>query len=89
MAPIIYHGAANQTLPVDSAAVLPCLASAEPPPVIYWLKDARPLSLRSAAAARRAGAAARMHVLDSGALHIPRQSLLCAVETSYRTAKPP
>ena len=61
--PIIYQGAQNQTLPVDSTALLPCLASGEPPPVIFWLRDdttALPGSDR------------RLEVLDSGALQISR-----------------
>jgi len=61
--PIIYQGAQNQTLPVDSTALLPCLASAEPAPVIFWLKDGTPLT----------GNDSRLLVLDSGALQISRQ----------------
>jgi len=61
--PIIYQGSQNQTLPVDSTALLPCLASGEPAPVIFWLKDSTPLT----------GSEHRLHVLDSGALQISRQ----------------
>lgn len=60
--PIIYQGAQNQTLPVGSTALLPCLASGEPAPVIFWLKDATPLTGRDA----------RLVVLNSGALEISR-----------------
>lgn len=64
-APIIYYGAVNQTLPVDSTALLPCLASSEPAPVIFWLKDSAALTGRDA----------RLHIMDSGALDISRASL--------------
>ncbi|XP_053502500.1 roundabout homolog 2-like [Ictalurus furcatus] len=37
--PIIRQGPANQTLGVDSIAVLKCQASGEPVPTISWLKD--------------------------------------------------
>lgn len=60
--PIIYQGAQNQTLPVDSTALLPCLASGEPAPVLFWLKDTTPLASRDP----------RLEVLDSGALQIAR-----------------
>jgi len=63
--PIIYQGAQNQTLPVDSTAVLPCLASGEPAPVIFWLKDTTPLT----------GHDPRLVVLNSGALQISSQYL--------------
>jgi len=60
--PIIYQGSQNQTLPVDSTALLPCLASGEPAPVIFWLKDTTALPGRDR----------RLQVLDSGALQISR-----------------
>jgi len=65
VAPIIYHGADNQTLPVDSTALLPCLASAEPAPVIFWLKDSTPVTTGP-------GRDPRINVMDSGALEIQR-----------------
>ncbi|XP_053095598.1 roundabout homolog 2 isoform X5 [Pangasianodon hypophthalmus] len=37
--PIIRQGPANQTLGVDSVALLKCQASGEPVPTISWLKD--------------------------------------------------
>lgn len=37
--PIIRQGPANQTLGVDSIALLKCQASGEPVPTISWLKD--------------------------------------------------
>ena len=41
--PIIAIGPANQTLPVNTIAVLPCQASGNPKPAIRWLKGGRPL----------------------------------------------
>ena len=41
--PIIAIGPANQTLPVNTIAVLPCQASGNPKPDIRWLKGGRPL----------------------------------------------
>ena len=41
--PIIAIGPANQTLPVNTIAVLPCAASGTPRPAIRWLKAGRPL----------------------------------------------
>ena len=41
--PIIAIGPANQTLPVNTIAVLPCQASGNPKPEISWLKAGRPL----------------------------------------------
>lgn len=37
--PIIRQGPANQTLGVDSVALLKCQASGDPVPTISWLKD--------------------------------------------------
>lgn len=37
--PIIKQGPANQTLAVDTVALLKCQASGEPVPTISWLKD--------------------------------------------------
>ncbi len=42
--PIIAIGPANQTLPVNTIAVLPCQASGNPKPVIKWLKNQQSLS---------------------------------------------
>lgn len=63
--PIIYQGAQNQTLPVDSVATLPCLASGEPAPVTYWFKGANVVTSNS-----------RVAILKSGTLEI-RGELLC------------
>lgn len=58
--PIIHQGPQNQTLPVSSIAMLPCLASGEPVPVIRWQRNGRVLSLRDP----------RITILDSGTLQI-------------------
>ncbi|XP_063220613.1 roundabout homolog 2-like [Bacillus rossius redtenbacheri] len=41
--PVIAVGPANQTLPVGSAATLPCHAAGVPPPVVTWYKDGAPV----------------------------------------------
>lgn len=58
--PIIHQGPQNQTLPVSSIAMLPCMASGEPAPVIRWQRNGRVLSLRDP----------RITILDSGTLQI-------------------
>lgn len=58
--PIIHQGPQNQTLPVSSIAMLPCLASGEPVPVIRWHRNGRVISLRDP----------RITILDSGTLQI-------------------
>ena len=37
--PVIAMGPANQTLPVNTIAILPCQAFGEPKPNIKWFKD--------------------------------------------------
>ena len=37
--PVIHVGPSNQTRPVGSVAVMPCIAEGNPPPVITWYKD--------------------------------------------------
>ena len=37
--PIIYQGPQNQTLPINSVAMLQCHSSGEPPPIIEWYKN--------------------------------------------------
>ncbi|XP_054706110.1 roundabout homolog 1-like [Uloborus diversus] len=59
-APIIKLGPANQTLPLNTVAMLPCESSGEPPPVIRWLVNSTPLNTRNP----------RFVVLDSGTLQI-------------------
>ncbi|RXN20887.1 roundabout -like protein [Labeo rohita] len=58
--PIIRQGPANQTLGVDSVALLRCHASGEPVPTISWLKDGVSLL----------GKDARMSLQDLGSLQI-------------------
>ena len=43
--PIIHQGPQNQTLPIDSVAMLRCASSGDPRPSISWLKDNRLLSM--------------------------------------------
>ena len=42
--PIIAMGPANQTLPINTIAILPCQASGNPRPTISWFKDQNPIS---------------------------------------------
>ncbi|XP_036420349.1 roundabout homolog 2 isoform X2 [Colossoma macropomum] len=58
--PIIRQGPANQTLGVDSVALLKCQASGEPVPTISWLKDGVSLL----------GKDPRMSLLELGSLQI-------------------
>ncbi|KAI7800342.1 putative roundabout-like protein 2 [Triplophysa rosa] len=58
--PIIRQGPANQTLGVDSVALLKCHASGEPVPTISWLKDGVSLL----------GKDPRMSLQDAGSLQI-------------------
>jgi len=58
--PIIHQGPQNQTLPVDSVAMLQCHSSGDPAPAIRWYKNNRPLSERDP----------RIAILDSGTLQI-------------------
>jgi len=94
-APIIHQGPQNQTLPVNSIAMLQCLATGEPPPSVRWYRNGRPLSLRDQ----------RYTLLHSGTLQIagrPIYSLLfisraelqniisyicCSGKMSYLTTK--
>jgi len=58
--PIIYHGPQNQTLPVNSVAIMPCSASGEPSPLISWHRNNKPMPVRDP----------RFVLLDSGTLQI-------------------
>jgi len=42
--PIIRVGPANQTLPVNTLAILPCEASGSPQPSVSWMKNVEPIS---------------------------------------------
>ena len=42
--PIIAMGPANQTLPINTIAILPCQASGTPKPSIRWFKDQKPIT---------------------------------------------
>jgi len=42
--PIIRVGPANQTLPVNTLAILPCEASGSPQPSVSWMKNSVPIS---------------------------------------------
>ncbi|GIY92239.1 roundabout homolog 2 [Caerostris extrusa] len=59
-APIIKLGPANQTLPLNTVAILPCEATGDPPPSIRWFVNSTPLQSRNP----------RFVVLDSGTLQI-------------------
>lgn len=41
--PIITQGAANQTIAIQSVAILPCKAVGHTQPAISWLKNGKPL----------------------------------------------
>lgn len=61
--PIIHQGPQNQTLPLNSVALLQCTASGDPMPVVRWFKDGHPLALNEP----------RFTQLDSGTLQISGQ----------------
>ena len=58
--PIIHQGPQNQTLPLNSVALLQCTASGDPLPLVRWFKDGHPLALNEP----------RFTQLDSGTLQI-------------------
>lgn len=72
--PIIHQGPQNQTLPVGGAATLSCLATGEPEPSIFWLKNGVILSPRDT----------RINVRGSGSLEI---SELSRADTGLYTCK--
>ncbi|XP_077483594.1 roundabout homolog 2-like isoform X6 [Amblyomma americanum] len=59
--PIIRLGPANQTLPLHTAAQLPCEAAGTPKPTVQWLYNASPLNV---------GGRPRFTLLESGTLQI-------------------
>lgn len=58
--PIIRRGPVNQTLAIDSTALLQCHVTGNPLPSIQWLKDGQ----------RIVGSDPRMSLLDNGTLQI-------------------
>ncbi|KAM4620724.1 roundabout homolog 1-like [Polymixia lowei] len=58
--PVIRQGPSNQTVPVDSTAVLGCQAAGHPAPAVHWKKDGAPVS----------AADPRMSLVDAGSLEI-------------------
>lgn len=58
--PIIRRGPVNQTLAIDSTALLQCHVTGNPLPSIQWLKDGQ----------RIMGSDPRMSLLDNGTLQI-------------------
>ncbi|XP_023708253.1 protein sax-3 isoform X3 [Cryptotermes secundus] len=58
--PIVQIGPANQTLPLQSVATLPCQAIGTPQPKIKWYKNGSPLISQGP----------RIKVMDPGTLHI-------------------
>jgi len=43
--PVIRLGPQNQTRPVGSVAVMPCVADGDPPPVLTWYKNSNSFKL--------------------------------------------
>lgn len=58
--PIIYQGPENQTLPITGTATLSCLATGDPSPSTYWMKNGVVLSLKDS----------RLNIRESGSLEI-------------------
>lgn len=59
--PIVEIGPANQTLPLQSVATLPCQARGEPPPRIRWYKNGSPLDAKTSS---------RITIMPTGTLQI-------------------
>ncbi|KAG0433109.1 hypothetical protein HPB47_020220 [Ixodes persulcatus] len=59
--PVIRLGPANQTLPINTAAIMPCEATGKPTPTVSWLYNAVPL---------QAHTRPRFVILQSGTLRI-------------------
>uniref|UniRef100_A0A3Q3LAL2 Roundabout, axon guidance receptor, homolog 2 (Drosophila) n=1 Tax=Labrus bergylta TaxID=56723 RepID=A0A3Q3LAL2_9LABR len=70
--PIIRQGPSNQTLAVDSVALLKCQASGDPIPSISWLKDGVSLL----------GKDSRMSLQELGSLQIKNSGIYTCVATS-------
>ena len=66
--PIIVMGPANQTLPNNTIAILPCQATGQPKPTIKWFKNGNPI---------KEEASSRMTVQASGTLIIDSKCLKC------------
>ena len=58
--PIILQGPHNQTLPLNTAALLVCSATGLPQPTIHWYRNERLVSKRDS----------RFSLVDNGALQI-------------------
>ncbi|XP_064651159.1 roundabout homolog 2-like isoform X2 [Lineus longissimus] len=59
--PIIHQGPQNQTLPINSVAMLICQSSGDPQPTAIWYKDGKPME---------GGSSTRVTLLGSGTLQI-------------------
>ena len=65
--PIITMGPANQTLPINTVAILPCQASGEPKPTIGWFRNGNVVIDSESS---------RTNVKDSGTLIIDSKSFI-------------
>ena len=66
--PIIAMGPANQTLPINTIAVLPCQASGNPKPSIRWFKDQKAITQTESS---------RLMVEETGTLVIDSKCINC------------
>ena len=73
--PIITMGPANQTLPINTIAILPCQASGEPKPIIGWYRNGNQIIDNESS---------RMNVQKSGTLIIDSKLIKYTAETFCR-----